>query len=148
MKNIITITILILTAVTTFAQNKSNQAIVTPDGDIILPEVTIDKVEIVETMIWTTSYFYELTNETGQYTLKNGTKQEIERIITLDGKNNTLRVYDKKKNLKMHHDITTVIKSENQLILDFTNGAYMIIDNKNKTISLFEKYFGFVYKMD
>jgi hypothetical protein len=121
--------------------------IITPDGDIILPEITIETVDVKETSEWKTIYFYELKEKNGRYTLKDGTKQEISRRVELNGKQKTLRVYDKKGLLKMHHDVTDIIRSENQLILNFSNGAYMMIDSKNNTISLFEANFGFVYKM-
>tara|TARA_B100000809_G_scaffold255228_1_gene293466 strand:+ start:518 stop:979 length:462 start_codon:yes stop_codon:yes gene_type:complete len=121
--------------------------IITPDGDVILPEITIETVDVKETSEWKTIYFYELTEKDGRYKLKDGTKQELTRIVELNGKNNTLRIYDKKGLLKMHHDVNDVIRSENQLILNFSNGSYMIIDSKNNTISLFKSNFGFVYKM-
>ena len=122
-------------------------AIVTPDGDIILPEVSIETVDVTEISTWKTSHFYELTENNGRYSLKNGTKQELDRKIELDGIAKTLRIYGAKKRLKMHHNIDDIIRSENQLILNFHNGSYMIIDSKNKTISLFETNFGFVYKI-
>jgi hypothetical protein len=127
--------------------NPPQESFTTPDGDIILPEIVIENIKIQETKKWKTIYFYELAENEGRYKIKDGTRLEIARIIELDGKENSLRVYDKKGNLKMHHDVKDIIRSENQLILNFTNGAYMIIDNKNHTISLFEENFGFVYKM-
>lgn len=127
--------------------NNLEGAIITPDGDIILPEVTIETVDVEDISRWSTIHFYELSEDEGRYELKNGTKQEIARKVELNGKEKTLRVYDKKGNLKMHHDVNDIIRSENQLILNFFNGSYMIIDSKNKTISLFEKNFGFVYKI-
>lgn len=130
-----------------FAQQNQDDAIMTPDGDIILSEVTIETIDIQEKVTYETSHFYELKNNNGRYELKDGTKQEIARKIVLNGQEKTLRVYGKKNKLKMHHDIETIIRSENQMILEFTNGSYMIIDKKNRTISLFETNFGFVYKM-
>ncbi len=128
-------------------KNQLEGAFVTPDGDIILPEVTIETVDVKETTVWKTSHFYELAENEGRYKIKDGTKQTISRRIELNGQNKTLRVYDKKGVLKMHHDVDDVIRSENQLVLNFSNGSYMIIDSGNKTISLFEKNFGFVYKI-
>lgn len=130
-----------------WAQKNQDDAIMTPDGDIILSEVTIETIDVQEKQVWETSHFYELDNNNGRYELKNGTKQEIARKIELNGKEKTLRVYGKKNTLKMHHDIEEIVRSENQMILEFTNGSFMIIDNKNRTISLFETNFGFVYKM-
>ena len=132
-----------------YAQEDSllQSAIITPDGDIILPEVSIETVDIADITTWTTSHFYELTVDNGRYNLKNGTKQELYRKIELNGTAKTLCIYGEKKRLKMHHDIDDIIRSENQLILNFSNGSYMIIDSKNKTISLFETNFGFVYKI-
>ena len=127
--------------------NPLQESFTTPDGDIILPEIVIENIQIQETKKWKTIYFYELAENEGRYKIKDGTRLEIARVIELDGKENTLRVYDKKGSLKMHHNVKDIIRSENQLILNFTNGAYMIIDNKNNTISLFEENFGFVYKM-
>jgi hypothetical protein len=124
-----------------------DNSFVTPDGDIILPEVSIETVQLDEKRTWKTLYFYELAEHEGRYKIKDGTRLEIKRTIELDGKANTLRVYGNKNSLKMHHDVRDIIRSEHQLTLNFTNGAYMIIDNQNHTISLFEANFGFVYKM-
>lgn len=146
---------LFVTILTAFFLNVSAQedstyydnSFVTPDGDIILPEISIETVQLDETRVWKTLYFYELSENEGRYKIKDGTRLEIKRTIELDGKTKTLRVYGNKKSLKMHHDVRDIIRSENQLTLNFTNGAYMIIDNQNHTISLFEANFGFVYKM-
>lgn len=147
MKKLLLTTILLTLSAIVWAQKNQDDAIMTPDGDIILSEVTIETIDVQEKQVWETSHFYELDNNNGRYELKNGTKQEIARKIELNGKEKTLRVYGKKNTLKMHHDIEEIVRSENQMILEFTNGSFMIIDNKNRTISLFETNFGFVYKM-
>ena len=139
--------ILLFFAFPAISFSQQDDAIMTPDGDVILSEVTIETIDIQGIQEWKTTHFYELTNNEGKYELKNGTKQEITRKIVLDGNENTLKVFGEKKKLKMYHDVETIIRSENQMILEFKGGAYMIIDNKNKTITLFETNFGFVYKM-
>lgn len=133
-----------------FSQQDSlaQSIIVTPDGDIILPEVSIETVDIADITTWKTSYFYELTEENHRYALKNGTKQELKRKIILNGTEKTLCIYGEKNRLKMHQYIEDVIRSENQLIVNFRDGSYMIIDSNNKTISLFKTNFGFVYKIE
>ena len=145
------VALFVLRVVNVQAQDSTSRVIegtiITPDGDVILPEITIETVDVKETSEWKTVYFYELTEKDGRYKLKNGTKLEIIRRVELNGKAKTLRIYDKKGLLKMHHDVTDIIRSENQLILNFSNGSYMIIDSKNNTISLFEANFGFVYKI-
>ncbi len=147
MKKLLLATILLTLSSITWAQKNQDDAIMTPDGDIILSEVTIETIDVQEKQVWKTSHFYELKNINGRYEIKDGTKLEIARTIELNGKEKTLRVYGKKNTLKMHHDIEAIVRSENQMILEFTNGSFMIIDNKNRTISLFETNFGFVYKM-
>ena len=139
--------IVLLIALPTWSFAQQDDAIMTPDGDVILSEVTIEIIDVQGQQEWKTSHFYELKNNSGRYELKNGTKQELTRRIVLDGTENTLKVFGTKKKLKMYHDIEAIIRSENQMILEFKGGAYMIIDNKNKTITLFETNFGFVYKI-
>ena len=145
------IALFVLRVVNVQAQDSTSRVvegtIITPDGDVILPEITIETVDFKGTSEWETVYFYELSENEGRYKLKNGTKQKLARRVELNGGNNTLRIYDKKGLLKMHNDISDIIRSENQLILNFSNGSYMIIDSKNNTISLFRANYGFVYKM-